>query len=179
MHTFPKNKARRDQWTRFVRRHRSNWQPSTTSVLCSAHFQPSCFEQRPDLNLVETEKFSSFRSRRWLTKDAVPTIDCAGLVDNDVEISSRKRRMVSTTTVHLHCRIGKTLAIVLLIFQRASIASFLFCSLYFLSQTIRAAEKQESCSYIVLCIRCISTNCKEYQIININNIVLVRTKLFQ
>ena len=133
MHTFPKNKARRDQWTRFVRRHRSNWQPSTTSVLCSAHFQPSCFEQRPDLNLVETEKFSSFRSRRWLTKDAVPTIDCAGLVDNDVEISSRKRRMVSNTTVHLHCRVGKTLAIVLLIFQRASIASFLFCSLYFLS----------------------------------------------
>jgi hypothetical protein len=50
--------------------------------------------------LAETENVSSFKSRRWLTKDAVLTIDCAGLVDNDVRISSRKRRIVSTTTVH-------------------------------------------------------------------------------
>ena len=97
MHTFPKNKIARDQWTRFVQRHRANWKPSAISVLCSAHFQSSCFEQRTDLNLGTTENVAVFKSRRWLKKDAIPSIDCAGLVnDNNVDMSSRERRVVST-----------------------------------------------------------------------------------
>jgi hypothetical protein len=31
-----------------------DWQPTKSSVLCSAHFHPSCFEQRLHLNLRET-----------------------------------------------------------------------------------------------------------------------------
>lgn len=95
-HGFPRNKIFSDQWTRFVQRHRANWKPSKTSVLCSAHFQSSCFEQRADLNLGETENTSLFKSRRWLKKDAVPIIDCAAVVhDNNVAMSSRERRVVS------------------------------------------------------------------------------------
>ena len=96
LHKFPRNKICYNQWTRFVQRHRANWQPSKTSVLCSAYFELSCFEQRTDLNLKETEDTSSFESRRWLKKDAVPSIDCAAVVhDNNVGMSSRERRIVS------------------------------------------------------------------------------------
>ena len=100
MHKFPQNKDIREQWTRFVQRHRPEWKPTETSVLCSAHFLPSCFEQRVDLHLGETENTSLYKSRRWLTRDAVPTIDCARVVnsnDNDIALSSRERRMVSIT----------------------------------------------------------------------------------
>ena len=93
MHKFPQNKDIREQWTRFVQRHRPEWKPTETSVLCSAHFLPSCFE---DLHLGQTENMSLYNARRWLTRDAVPTIDCARVVnDNDIVLSSRERRMVS------------------------------------------------------------------------------------
>ena len=44
MHMFPREDAIRDKWVRFVRTHRADWQPSKTSVLCSAHFDASDFE---------------------------------------------------------------------------------------------------------------------------------------
>ena len=66
MHKFPQNKDIREQWTRFVQRHRPEWKPTETSVLCSAHFLPSCFEQQVDLHLGETENTSLYKSRRWL-----------------------------------------------------------------------------------------------------------------
>jgi len=37
------------------------------------HFELSDFEQRLDLNLGQG---SSFKTKRWLKKDAVPTKDC-------------------------------------------------------------------------------------------------------
>ena len=44
-HMFPREDAIRDKWVRFVRRHRADWRPSKTSVLCSVHFDASDFEQ--------------------------------------------------------------------------------------------------------------------------------------
>ena len=80
LHIFTRNKVFYNQWICFVQRHRANWQPSKTSVLCSAHFESACFEQRVDLNLKETEDTSLFKSRRWLKKDAVASIDCPAVV---------------------------------------------------------------------------------------------------
>ncbi len=89
MHVFPREDVIRDKWVRFVRRHRANWQPSKSSVLCSVHFDPSDFEQRPDLNLgVDV----SFRTKRWLKKNAVPTKDCVEQQENVV--TPRERRKV-------------------------------------------------------------------------------------
>ena len=42
---IPREDAIRDEWVRFVRRHRADWQPSKTSVLCSVRFDASDFEQ--------------------------------------------------------------------------------------------------------------------------------------
>ena len=71
MHQFPSNDYYREKWIRFVQRHHAGWQPSKSSTLCSAHFEPSCFEQRLDLNLGEGD----FRTRRFIKKDAIPTKD--------------------------------------------------------------------------------------------------------
>ena len=35
IHILPREDAIRDEWVRFVRRHRGDWQPSKISVLCS------------------------------------------------------------------------------------------------------------------------------------------------
>ena len=66
MHLFPRDDVTRQKWVRFVRRHRANWQPSKTSVLCSVHFELSDFEQRLDLNLGEG---SSFQTKRCMVKE--------------------------------------------------------------------------------------------------------------
>ncbi|XP_044166242.1 uncharacterized protein LOC122950261 [Acropora millepora] len=89
MHLFPHDDVTRQKWVRFVRRHRANWQPSKTSVLCSVYFELSDFEQRLDLNLGEG---SSFQTKRWLKKDAVPTKDCIKHQEN--ALSSREQRMI-------------------------------------------------------------------------------------
>ena len=46
MHYFPKNEAVRQRWINFVQRHRNDFKPSHSSVLCSVHFKDSCFEHR-------------------------------------------------------------------------------------------------------------------------------------
>lgn len=68
-HKFPKD-IRRTLWVRFVQRHRPGWQPSNSSVLCSLHFNPECYEQRPDINLD-----SSVKTKAWLSKTASPSVD--------------------------------------------------------------------------------------------------------
>ena len=55
---LPRDDDIREEWIRFVQRHRAKWQPSKTSVLCSqsVHFDSSCFEQlnlRIETNLIE------------------------------------------------------------------------------------------------------------------------------
>ena len=90
MHMFPRDDVTREKWVRFVRRHRAKRQPLKTSVLCSVHFQLSDFEQRLDVNLGEG---SSFQTKRWLKKNAVPTKDCVQQQKN--ALTSREQRMVS------------------------------------------------------------------------------------
>ena len=92
MHRFPSNNFIRDKWTSFVQRHRSHWKPSSTSLLCSAHFHVTDFEQRLDLNLNAAEKFST---KRWLKKGAIPSVDCVVLKTYVKEISARETRQVS------------------------------------------------------------------------------------
>lgn len=72
IHLFPKEETdpqRRRKWVNFVHKHR----PTKTSVLCSAHFEDSCF----NLNLMLAK---SLNIKRFLKDDAVPTIDVAGIV---------------------------------------------------------------------------------------------------
>lgn len=47
MHYFSKNEAVRQKWARFVRKHRKHFTPTSSSALCSVHFEDSCYEHRP------------------------------------------------------------------------------------------------------------------------------------
>lgn len=94
MHQFPSNDYYREKWIRFVQRHRAGWQPSKSSTLCSAHFEPSCFEQRLDLNLGEGD----FRTRRFIKKDAIPTKDYPEDTPRSASQTERERR-----TVRIYC----------------------------------------------------------------------------
>jgi len=84
---FPRDDITREKCVRFVGQHRAKWQPS---VLCSVHFELSDFEQRLNLNLGQG---SSFKTKRWLKKDAVPTKDCIQQQENTLTL--REQRMVS------------------------------------------------------------------------------------
>ena len=83
MQMFPRDDVTREKWVRFGRRHWAKWQPSKTSVLCSVHFELSDFEQRLDLNLGQG---SSFKTKRWLKKDAAPIKDCAQQQENTLTL---------------------------------------------------------------------------------------------
>jgi hypothetical protein len=91
MHSFPSNHVNRLKWTGFVQRHRTQWHPSNSSVLCSVHLQPSDFEQRLDLN-VDLDGKS--KTKRWLKKGAIPTVDCVEMKPQEEKITSRARRQV-------------------------------------------------------------------------------------
>jgi len=49
MHLFPSDEKVREQWLKFVHKHRPDFVPMKTSVLCSIHFTPDCFTRRLDL----------------------------------------------------------------------------------------------------------------------------------
>ena len=49
MHYFPSDKKLRAKWTRFVRIHRKDFVAKKSSCLCSAHFDESCFINKPTL----------------------------------------------------------------------------------------------------------------------------------
>lgn len=85
MHMFPNDEIIRGKWERFVRKHRANFIATKSSVLCSDHFEPSCYERV--LNLEEEQQ------RRYLKKDAVPTIDVVQYSPSP-EPSERERRQV-------------------------------------------------------------------------------------
>lgn len=105
MHLFPagseadKEKAKtRALWVQFVRRHRLGFEATATSVLCSAHFHPSCFH-------TNVEIAGMVGIRRRLLPEAIPTIDVAGLPTGTATISARARRQVSDNrhSIHNHC----------------------------------------------------------------------------
>ena len=105
MHRFPTEPAVRKQWIRFVRRHRTDFDPAKYSSrisLCSAHFDPSCFSKRFSSNL---EGFDNANTKKFLTRGSIPTIDTIpNVVDvNAAEnsISDREKRLVSIDTFWL------------------------------------------------------------------------------
>ena len=98
MHKFPSEKTRAEEqrlWTRFVRRHRANFSPTLYSVVCSAHFEPSCYPQCYSINIPEHLRPKA----KYLMPDAVPTIDAVvvglGADMKTTPVSKREDRMVS------------------------------------------------------------------------------------
>ena len=91
MHLFPTDKGLRNQWLNFVRRHRADFRPAKTSVLCSVHFTPDCFTRRIDL-IDASENVSK---NRHIKKGSVPTIDAAIEQQERPVLTDRERRMVS------------------------------------------------------------------------------------
>lgn len=88
-HKFPNDK-RRSSWIHFVQKHReTDWKPSKSSVLCSVHFEPQCYVQRTDLVGIT----SDVKTKAWLTKTAIPTIDSVNIT-NKPSTSSRDKRQV-------------------------------------------------------------------------------------
>lgn len=96
MHYFPKNEAVRIKWMRFVQKHRKDFVPSKKSCLCSAHFDKSCYENRPIpfSDIPDMKQPPTFK--RYLIKGSVPTKDVAGgAAEMSTPPSACKRRQVS------------------------------------------------------------------------------------
>ena len=63
MHLFPKEETdpqRQRKWVNFVHKHRPSFQATKTSVLCSAHFEDSCF----NINLMLAKSLNIKKERR-------------------------------------------------------------------------------------------------------------------
>jgi len=70
-----------------VRRHQPNFKATNVSVLCSIHFEQTCYQRI--LN------FGDAKQRRCLNKDAVPTIDLVlPSPSQEQEQSEREQREV-------------------------------------------------------------------------------------
>ena len=67
MHRFPEDKSLRRLRTQFVR----SLHPSEYSALCSAHFQPACFERNLPLGPEASDKTPC----NLLKRGSVPTVD--------------------------------------------------------------------------------------------------------
>lgn len=77
MHKFPANEKQRCAWINFVLRHRPNWNPTTTSSLCSAHYLGSDFNQRIGIEVPQVDGIptGSISCKKFLNPGAVPTVD--------------------------------------------------------------------------------------------------------
>ena len=84
LHASPNDKSTRDAWAQFVRTKRKNFHPllNTRFVICSVHFEDSCFTRAFDPN-----------QRRQIKPGSLPTIWKKEERSTDVE-SQRSRRMI-------------------------------------------------------------------------------------
>ena len=93
IHDFPhkeKDKIRHQAWVRFVGGRRPNWSSTNSSVLCSDHFDDSCFTNKREIAV-------KLGVNRKLKPDAVPTIDFSltETADNsDHSLTDRAKRQV-------------------------------------------------------------------------------------
>ena len=97
MHAFPKDTAVRQQWVRFVRIHRKDFDPAKYSdriYLCSSHFEESCYSKRYSSSL---ENFDNSGTKCFLSRGSVPTIYTQNAVDGNhsSNISAKEKRLVS------------------------------------------------------------------------------------
>ena len=84
----PEAIKRRKRWVDFVKRKRAKWEPSSTSCICSKHFEPDAFVRK--VNLPGQETYIP-----WLKKDEVgvssfPTLFTAN--EGDEETTKRTAR---------------------------------------------------------------------------------------
>ena len=101
---FPKDPELRQKWIKNVQRTRAKWSgPSEHSVLCSQHFDSSCFEVDSELAAE-----MGIQKRRRLKPDAVPSLfDRPGIQlpsastqsEAGPSRSSRKRASVSSSSL--------------------------------------------------------------------------------
>ena len=71
LHGFPQNEELRKKWIRAVKRQRSNWDgPSSSSQLCSKHFEDHCFVTEG----VRYRESMGVPTLKRLKPGAVPTI---------------------------------------------------------------------------------------------------------
>ena len=89
LHKFPQDEEQRKKWVNFVRRHRAGFTPSSSSVICSAHFESSCFSTRHQIDIPSELKPKA----RYLVPGAIPTRDT--VVQEETTMTPRERRMVS------------------------------------------------------------------------------------
>ena len=71
LHTFLRDESVRKRWIRAIKQQRSNCDgPSTSSLLCSKHFEPECFA----LEGARYRDAAGILVKKHLKPDAVPTI---------------------------------------------------------------------------------------------------------
>ena len=71
LHTFPRDESVHKRWIRAVKQQQSNWDgPSTSSLLCSKHFEPECFA----LEGARYQDAAGIPVKKHLKPDAVLTI---------------------------------------------------------------------------------------------------------
>jgi hypothetical protein len=89
MHKFPANEEQRKIWIKFVQRHRPNFSPSSSSVICSAHLENSSFPTMYHVGVPDELKPRA----RYLIQGSVPTKDMVIL--DEMPSTSRAKRRVS------------------------------------------------------------------------------------
>ena len=104
MHYFAKEESLRQKWTRFVLINRKDFVPKKSSCLCSAHFEDSCFEQKPVSLKDATGEAIELKKR--LIKGSVPTR--TAVVPYTSPLTDRKRRRVSNAYLHVLCSFHRT-----------------------------------------------------------------------
>ena len=70
LHKFPNDKVIRKKWVDQVKRHRDKWEPTQYSVLCSLHFEQSCFTA----DTILTQSLGIGKKKATLKPDAIPTL---------------------------------------------------------------------------------------------------------
>ena len=70
VYMFPSSSALRKKWVDQVKRHRDKVEPTEYSVLCSQHFEPSCFMA----DSILSQSLGLGKKRACLKPDAVPTL---------------------------------------------------------------------------------------------------------
>ena len=94
LHVFPsdeKDHKRRQEWIKFVRKHRPQFVPPASSVLCSAHFEQTSYTKNLEIS-------AALGLKRKLVADAIPSINIAppeSASTSTTELSSRDRRQVN------------------------------------------------------------------------------------
>ena len=90
MHKFPENKEQRKLWVRFVRSHRSDFISTSSSVICSVHFEKSCFTTRYSVgNGIPNE----LKQRSRLIPGSIPNKDT--ILPEENPVTPHEKRKVS------------------------------------------------------------------------------------